>query len=79
MRALHNVTAVIEVGAGLALLSWPSATVALLAGALPPPPGEGTWKPRASRRCSKQLHLALAGGLCRYSILGGQPMSKLVN
>src|SRR5260221_420771 len=30
VKALHTVTAVIELGAGLALLGWPSATVALL-------------------------------------------------
>ena len=33
MNALHTATAVIELGAGLALLSFPSATVALLVGA----------------------------------------------
>jgi hypothetical protein len=33
MKALHTVTAVIELGAGLALLCCPSATVALLVGA----------------------------------------------
>jgi hypothetical protein len=32
MKALHTVTAVIELGAGLALLCFPSATVALLVG-----------------------------------------------
>ena len=30
MKALHTVTAVIELGAGLALLCWPSVTVALM-------------------------------------------------
>jgi hypothetical protein len=34
MKTLHSVTAVIELGAGLALLSFPSATVALLIGSL---------------------------------------------
>jgi hypothetical protein len=33
MKSLHTLTAVIELGAGLALLSFPSATVALLVGA----------------------------------------------
>jgi hypothetical protein len=33
MKALHTVTAVIEIGAGLALLCFPSTTVALLVGA----------------------------------------------
>jgi hypothetical protein len=33
MKALHTVTALIELGTGLALLSFPSATVTLLAGA----------------------------------------------
>lgn len=33
MKTLQSVTAVIELGAGLALLSFPSATVALLVGA----------------------------------------------
>jgi hypothetical protein len=33
MKALHTVTAVIEIGAGLALLSFPSTTVTLLVGA----------------------------------------------
>jgi hypothetical protein len=33
MSALHTLTAVIELGAGLALLCFPSSTVALLAGA----------------------------------------------
>jgi hypothetical protein len=33
MNALHTLTAVIELGAGLALLCFPSATVALLVGA----------------------------------------------
>src|SRR5277367_3472112 len=33
MKALHTVTALIELGAGLALLCFPSATVALLVGA----------------------------------------------
>jgi hypothetical protein len=33
MKSLYSVTAVIELGAGLALLSFPSATVALLVGA----------------------------------------------
>src|SRR5208282_105359 len=32
-KALYTVTAVVELGAGLALLCWPSATVALLVGA----------------------------------------------
>ena len=32
MKTLHTVTAVIELGAGLALLGWPSATVTLLVG-----------------------------------------------
>ena len=33
MKTLHTVTAVIELGAGLALLCCPSATVALMVGA----------------------------------------------
>ena len=33
MKALHTVTEVIEIGAGLALLCFPSTTVALLVGA----------------------------------------------
>jgi len=33
MKALHTVTSVIELGAGLALLGCPSATVAILVGA----------------------------------------------
>jgi hypothetical protein len=33
MKALHTVTAVIEIGAGLALLCFPSTTVTLLVGA----------------------------------------------
>ena len=33
MNALHTLTALIELGAGFALLSFPSATVALLVGA----------------------------------------------
>src|SRR5258707_12798453 len=32
VKTLHTVTALIELGAGLALLVWPSATVALLSG-----------------------------------------------
>jgi len=35
MKTLHTVTAVIELGAGLALLCRPSATVALLVGGAP--------------------------------------------
>ena len=35
MKTLHTVTAVIELGAGLALLCCPSATVALLVGGAP--------------------------------------------
>jgi hypothetical protein len=35
MKTLQTVTAVIELGAGLALLCFPSATVALLVGSTP--------------------------------------------
>jgi hypothetical protein len=38
MKALHSVSAVIEMGAGLALLCFPSATVALLVGVSPEGP-----------------------------------------
>lgn len=41
MKTLHTVTAVIELGAGLALLCFPSGTVALLLGA--PPASPATW------------------------------------